>query len=87
MIASRLAAPFADADEALRGKTSSWRSRGVEHTQKVSELGVRSTASNSYTHFPAHARSLCKLVLAESQLQPTPADLRGCLADGSHNHV
>jgi hypothetical protein len=60
---------------------------GVEHTQKVSELGVRSTRLELVHPLPAHARSLCKLVLAESQLQPTPADLRGCLADGSHNHV
>jgi hypothetical protein len=60
---------------------------GVEHTQKVSELGVRFTGLELVHPFPAHARSLCELVLAESQMQPTTADTRGCLADGSNKHV
>jgi hypothetical protein len=60
---------------------------GVEHTHKVSEFGVRLTGLELVHPLPAHARSLCELVLAESQLQPTTADMRGCLADGSQKHV
>jgi hypothetical protein len=59
----------------------------VEHAQEVAELGVRFPRLELIHPFSAHARSLRELVLTQVQLQPTGADLRGCLADGSHAHV
>jgi len=46
-----LTVPCAESDTAIRGGDIELEIEGIEHTQKVSELGVRFTRSNSYTHF------------------------------------
>ena len=53
----------------------------------MAELGVLPAGLELVHPLTANASSLCELVLAEAYLYTTTADLRGRLADRSHEHI